>query len=450
MPKQLYFLHTGESLTREETRTLLPWLMQVQTHFAATWGEDKDIRSIPSALVFARPLAGAFGGSGEAAVVWQFLESHFPGFNFQRGKDFEWGGTTLNVDRASVSRLLFAKEPPDFFLPLNYLFIVIRSEDTPLPKVSDAWIIQDPKGSLTSHQGSDSNSIDEPVNARERARMKFQEASDLYQKGQYDKSLDLLKELDKSFPDNNRILYAMAETYLNLGNIAMAQRLAVPLKEKFGDERATSLLSRIDETLTSSFEQKATTERTATISKELPDCIFCGTWKPGKFYYFYKCLEFTNPGSKVPSLVYYHRKDFERRNAWVCAECAKGISNARRNLIVLAFSFLVGVIVIVSTNPTHPLPAIGFLCLASLIFLLTIYLQHRSLLRQDSRFHSVRIEEKLVETVPGAKQEHGHGYWYPTFITDTQYRRDHSIWDYLCGSEVLKPPPQERSRWFQR
>lgn len=78
------------------------------------------------------------------------------------------------------------------------------------------------------------------------AQDELKRAFAFYQKGQYDKALDLLNDLEEAYPNTKGLLYARARCLAATGETEAARKLCIYMIKEFGAKRAQVLLAELD------------------------------------------------------------------------------------------------------------------------------------------------------------------------------------------------------------
>lgn len=80
---------------------------------------------------------------------------------------------------------------------------------------------------------------------RRDAEEKFKEADQLYRRGEFRKSLDLLNELNREYPEHKHIMFPRARCLNKLGETDLALGLCEQLIRNFKHDKAVALRERI-------------------------------------------------------------------------------------------------------------------------------------------------------------------------------------------------------------
>jgi thioredoxin-like negative regulator of GroEL len=80
---------------------------------------------------------------------------------------------------------------------------------------------------------------------KDKAKLKFQEATKLHKEGNLTEARDILLDLDVAFPNNKKILFPLATVLTELKKTDEARRLADKLLGELGDQRGQDILDRI-------------------------------------------------------------------------------------------------------------------------------------------------------------------------------------------------------------
>lgn len=76
---------------------------------------------------------------------------------------------------------------------------------------------------------------------------RFQEAESAFKEGRKTEALQMLRDLDREFPNQPNLLFSMAVVRKAVGHGQDARRLAMRLRDEFKDPRGEKLLLALDE-----------------------------------------------------------------------------------------------------------------------------------------------------------------------------------------------------------
>ncbi|MCX5771837.1 MAG: tetratricopeptide repeat protein [Candidatus Hydrogenedentes bacterium] len=94
----------------------------------------------------------------------------------------------------------------------------------------------------------DPSSVDAAKNLKKKPKERFQEAESLFKEGRKTEALQILRDLDREFPNQPNLLAAMAVVRKALGHVQDARQLALRLRDEFKDPRGDKLLLHLEQT----------------------------------------------------------------------------------------------------------------------------------------------------------------------------------------------------------
>jgi len=94
----------------------------------------------------------------------------------------------------------------------------------------------------------DPSGVDAARNNQKSPKERFQEAKSLFKEGRKTEALQILRDLDREFPNQPNLLAAMAVVRKAMGHTQDARQLALRLRDEFKDPRGDKLLLDLERT----------------------------------------------------------------------------------------------------------------------------------------------------------------------------------------------------------
>lgn len=92
----------------------------------------------------------------------------------------------------------------------------------------------------------DPASVDAAKNQNPPPKERFQEAESAFKEGRKTEALQILRDLDREFPNQANLLFAMAVVRKAVGHGQDARQLAMRLRDEFKDPRGEKILSALE------------------------------------------------------------------------------------------------------------------------------------------------------------------------------------------------------------
>jgi len=92
----------------------------------------------------------------------------------------------------------------------------------------------------------DPSGVDAARNNQKSPKERFQEAKSLFKEGRKTEALQILRDLDREFPNQPNLLFAMAVVRKAMGHGQDARQLAIRLRDEFKDSRGDKVLSELE------------------------------------------------------------------------------------------------------------------------------------------------------------------------------------------------------------
>ncbi len=94
----------------------------------------------------------------------------------------------------------------------------------------------------------DPASVDAAKNQNKSPKERFQEAEAAFQEGRKTEALQMLRDLDREFPNQPNLIYCMAVARKAVGHAQDARKLAMRLRDEFKDPRGQKVLDALEKT----------------------------------------------------------------------------------------------------------------------------------------------------------------------------------------------------------
>ena len=100
----------------------------------------------------------------------------------------------------------------------------------------------------------DPSSVDAAKKQKKSPKERFQEAESIFKEGRKTEALQILRDLDRKFPNQPNLMFAMAVVRKAVGHGQDARQLAIRLRDEFKDPRGDKLLSELERSAKASAE----------------------------------------------------------------------------------------------------------------------------------------------------------------------------------------------------